>query len=79
MKQPYTTSPILDHALSVVGTQRELARQLGVTPGAVSQWRKHLPYKVALALVQRYGKKKPLNPVAAWEKKHLNQVKKENA
>lgn len=79
MKQPYTTSPILDHALSVVGTQRELARQLGVTPGAVSQWRKHLPHKVALALVQRYGKKKPLDPVAAWEKKHLNQVKKENA
>ena len=79
MKQLYTTSPILDHALAVVGTQRELARQLGVTPSAVSQWRKHLPYKVALALVQRYGKKKPLDPVAAWEKKHFNQVKKENA
>ena len=75
MKQPYTTSPILDHALAVVGTQRELARQLGVTPGAVSQWRKHLPYKVALALVQRYGKKKPLDPVAAWEKKHFKKVK----
>lgn len=75
MKQPYTTSPILDHALAVVGTQRELARQMSVTPGAVSQWRRNLPYKVALALVQRYGKKKPLDPVAAWEKKHLNQVK----
>lgn len=75
MKQSYTPHPILAHALSVVGTQRELARQMSVTPGAVSQWRRNLPYKVALALVQRYGKKKPLDPVAAWEKKHLNQVK----
>ena len=75
MKHPYTTSPILDHALAVVGAQSELARQMGVTRAAVTHWRKRLPYKVALALVQRYGKKKPLDPVAAWEKKHLNQVK----
>ena len=63
MKQPYTTSPILDHA------------PVSVTPGDVRQWRKHLPYNDALALVQRYGKKKPLDPVAAWEKKHFNQAK----
>lgn len=75
MKQPYTTSPILDHALAVAGTQSELARQMGVTRAAVTHWRKHLPYKVALALVQRYGRKKPLDPVAAWEKKHFNQAK----
>ena len=77
MKQPYTTSPILNHALDVAGTQSELARQMGVTRAAVTHWRKQLPYKVALALVQRYGRKKPLDPVAAWEKKHLNQVNKE--
>ena len=75
MKQPYTTSPILAHALAVTGTQSELARQMGVTRAAVTHWRKRLPYKVALVLVQRYGKKKPLDPVAAWEKKHFNQAK----
>lgn len=74
MKQPYTTSPILDHALAVVGTQRELAKQMGVTPSAVNQWRRNLPYKIALELAQRYGRRKPLSgQVAAWEQKIINQ------
>ena len=75
INQPFTVSPILDNAIIIAGSQKKLAEQMSVTPGAVSQWRRHLPYKVALALVQRYGKKKPLDPVAAWEKKHFNQVK----
>lgn len=75
MKQPYTTSPILDHALDVTGTQSELARQMGVTRAAVTHWRKHLPYKVALELVQRYGKKKPRDPVATWLEKFNNKRK----
>lgn len=78
MKQPYTTSPILDHALAVVGTQRELAKQMGVTPGAISQWRRSLPHKAALELAQRYGRKKPLvGKVAAWERKIINQKEKQ--
>lgn len=51
---------------------------MGVTRAAVTHWRKHLPYKVALALVQRYGRKKPRDPVATWEKQHFNQVRKES-
>lgn len=59
MKQPYTTPPILDHAVAVAGGKSRLAEEMDVTPAAVTHWyTRGLPMHVAVQLMRKYGRRK---------------------
>ena len=70
MKQPYTTLPILDHAVAVEGGKAKLAKALGLTPASITHWYlRGLPMHRANDLVRLYGKRKVPKSPLDWKPK----------